>query len=131
MDIASAVDLLRARVPGLVLVLLHGSRARGDGRADSDVDIAVLADAAIDPMTLLDLQASLEPHLEAPLDLVDLTAADDVLRVQVIEHAQVLFERTSAERDRFEMTALARYARLNEERARILEDVRRRGSVHG
>lgn len=77
-------------------MLLHGSRARGDGRADSDVDIAVLADAAIDPMTLLDLQAALEPHLEAPVDLVDLTAADDVLRVQVIEHAQVLFERTSA-----------------------------------
>ena len=131
MDAAGAVDLLRARVPGLVLVVLYGSHARGDARRESDVDLALLADDPVEPLELLELQAALERHCGATVDLVDLWRADDVLRVQVIEHGRVLFERSATERARFEMLALARYARLNEERAGILEDVRRRGSVHG
>lgn len=131
MDLTAAVSLLRSRVPGLVLVVLFGSRARGDARADSDVDLALLADAPIETLTLFDLRSDLEGVVGAPVDLVDLWRADDVLRVQVVEHAQVLFERSAVERERFELLALARYARLNEERAGILEDVRRRGSVHG
>lgn len=131
MDAAGAVDLLRARVPGLVLVVLYGSHARGDARRESDVDLALLADDPVEPLELLELQAALERPCGATVDLVDLWCADDVLRVQVIEHGRVLFERSSTERARFEMLALARYARLNEERAGILEDIRRRGSVHG
>ena len=131
MDAAGAVDLLRARVPGLVLVVLYGSHARGDARRESDVDIALLADDPVEPLELLELQAALERPCGAMVDLVDLWRADDVLRVQVIEHGRVLFERSATERARFEMLALARYARLNEERAGILEDIRRRGSVHG
>lgn len=131
MDLTGVVDVLRARLPGLVLVVLHGSCARGDARADSDVDVAVLAEAAIDPPTLFDLQAELESPLGSAVDLVDLWTADDVLRVQVIEHGTVLFERSRNERERFEMLALARYARLNEERAGIVDDVLRRGSVYG
>jgi predicted nucleotidyltransferase len=101
MDLARAIDLLRDRVPGLALVTLYGSHARGDAGPESDVD------------------------------LVDLWSADDVLRVQVIEHGRVLYERDAEERARFEMHALSRYAHLNEERRAILEDVVRRGSVYG
>ena len=131
MDVAGAVDLLRAQVPGLVFVMLYGSHARGDARRESDVDIALLADDPVEPLELLELQAALERPCGAMVDLVDLWRADDVLRVQVIEHGRVLFQRSATERAHFEMRALARYARLNEERAGILEDVRRRGSVHG
>ena len=131
MDLMSAVDLIRTRVPGLVLVMLHGSWARGDARSGSDVDLALLADAPLEPLALLGLQTDLEPLLQTTVDMIDLWRADDVLRVQVIEHGRVLFERTRTEREHFEMRSLARYARLNEERFEILEDVRRRGSVHG
>lgn len=118
-------------MPGLALVVLHGSRARGDARPDSDVDVAILADAPLDSLTLLDLQTELEPHLGAEVDLVDVWTSDDVLRVQVIDHGSVAFERSRLERQRFEMRALSRYAFLNEERAAILDDVRRRGTIHG
>jgi len=131
MDLGGAVDLLRARVPGLVLVVLYGSRARGDARSGSDVDLALLADAPIDRWEMLELQAALASRLGAEVDLVDLMATDDVLRVQVVAHGRTLFERSGSERAWFEMQALSRYAHLNEERRGILEDVLRRASAHG
>jgi predicted nucleotidyltransferase len=131
MDLSGATALLRARVPGLRVVWLHGSRARGDARADSDVDLALVADAPVDLRDLLSLQSDLAVLLGDDVDLVDLFDADDVLRVQVIEHGRVLFERTPADLARFEMHALSRYARFQEERRGILEDVVRRGSVYG
>ena len=131
MEFARAIDLLRDQVPGLTLVTLYGSHARGDAGAGSDVDLAVLADGPIDLWTLLGLQADVAALLDADVDLIDLWAADDVLRVQVIEHGRVLYERDAAARARFEMHALSRYAHLNEERRAILIDVLRRGSVYG
>jgi predicted nucleotidyltransferase len=131
MDLSGATALLRARVPGLRVVWLHGSHARGDARADSDVDLALVADAPVDLRDLLSLQSDLAVLLGDDVDLVDLFDADDVLRVQVIEHGRVLFERTPADLARFEMHALSRYARFQEERRGILEDVVRRGSVYG
>jgi hypothetical protein len=44
MDLGGAVDLLRNRVPGPVLVVLDGPQAREDARPDCDVDLAPLAD---------------------------------------------------------------------------------------
>lgn len=131
MDLVAATDLLRARVPGIGVVWLHGSRARDDARTDSDVDLALLAEAPVGLRELFALQSDLAAVLGYEVDLVDLWTADDVLRVQVIEHGRVLFERTPADRARFEMHALSRYAHLGEERRGILEDIVRRGSVYG
>jgi hypothetical protein len=54
-----------------------------------------------------------------------------VLRVQVIDGGQVLYERDPNERALFEATTLGMYVRLNDERGEILADVRKRGHVHG
>lgn len=131
MDLAGATDLLRARVPGLRVVWLHGSHARGDAREASDVDLALVADAPLELSELLALESDLAVVLGDEVDLVDLFGSDDVLRLQVIEHGRVLFARTPADLARFEMHALSRYARLQEERRAILQDIVRRGSVHG
>jgi predicted nucleotidyltransferase len=106
MDLEAATDLLRAHVPGLRVAWLHGSRARGDARDDSDVDLAIYADGPLGLHALLPLQADLAALLGAEVDVVDLWTADDVLRLQVIEHGRVLFERTAADRARVEMHAL-------------------------
>jgi predicted nucleotidyltransferase len=58
---------------GLRLLVMHGSRARGDAHALSDWDFAYEADGAFDPDALLALLAD---TLEADeIDLVDLTRA--------------------------------------------------------
>lgn len=56
--------------------------------------------------------------------------ASAVFRVQILKDAAVLLDADPARRAEFECFALADYARLNEERAGILEDVRRTGRVH-
>ena len=53
------------------------------------------------------------------------------MRVQVLASSRLLFDGDPGGRMRFEMFALSDYARLNEERRGILDDVCARGSVHG
>lgn len=101
MDVERVVDRMVAEIPGLAVVYLFGSAARGDAVAGSDVD------------------------------LVDLRSASTVMRVQVIASGRVLHERSAFERDAFEAAALGAYARLNDARRGILEDVQRRGRVYG
>jgi len=71
--------------PGLCLLLLHGSRARGDAHALSDWDFAYESTAGFDPDALL---ATLADRLKADrIDLVDLTRAGALLRYRVIRGA--------------------------------------------
>lgn len=131
MDYQAAVGEIRDAVPGVVAIYLFGSRARGDARGGSDVDLAFLAPQPLDPVARFELQERVAGRLHVSVDLVDLRSASTVMRVQVLEPAVVLYEADAAERGRFEAAALGAYARLNEERRGILEDVRRTGRVHG
>lgn len=131
MDPQPAVAVILAADPDAVAMYLFGSRARGDASAESDVDLAVLGSAPFDPVARFDLQERIAERLRASVDLVDLRTASTVLRVQVLEHGVLLHEGDPGARARFEAAALAAYARLNEERRGILEDVRRTGLVHG
>jgi len=131
-DYAVAVAMIREAVPGTIAVYLFGSRARGDAGGQSDVDLAVLGTTPLDPLARFELQERVAGALRAvSVDLVDLRRASAVLRVQVLEHAQLLYEGDPRERARFEVAALSAYARLNEERRGILQDIARTGRVHG
>lgn len=125
------VDKLRGAVPHLIAVYRFGSTARGEGRADSDVDLAVLAAARLDPVSRFELQEGIARELGRDVDLVDLRAASTVMRMQILSTSKVLvvFDRSSKES--FEMYAYSDYARLNEERAPILERIRREGTIYG
>ncbi|MBM3274536.1 MAG: hypothetical protein FJZ00_05260 [Candidatus Sericytochromatia bacterium] len=62
---------------------------------------------------------------------VDLAEATTVFAAQIIANGERLFCADETACDTFEAHALADYARLNEERRPILEDIKVRGSVHG
>jgi predicted nucleotidyltransferase len=131
MDLEPAVAQILAAVPDAVAIYLFGSAVRGDQNAASDIDLAVLAPRPLDPVERFDLQERSAAALHKSVDLVDLRAASAVMRVQVLEHGRVLYERSAPQREEFEALALSAYARLNEERRGILEDIRRSGRVHG
>jgi uncharacterized protein len=131
MDHEAAVRRILAAVPEAEAIYLFGSRARGDALPDSDFDIAVLTAAPLPALFRYDLQEALAADLHAAVDLVDLRSASTVMRVKVIDEGRLWYERDATVRQLFEATAYSAYARLNEERRGILDDVRKRGTVYG
>jgi len=92
-DITHAVQDL----PGISVLVVFGSRARGTHRPDSDLDVAVLP-ATLDSRGRRHLQADLAVALadlapEGRVDVVLLDEADDVLRQRIMETGRVLINR--------------------------------------
>jgi predicted nucleotidyltransferase len=131
MQLDAAVDTIRRSVPGCVAIYLFGSHANGAPTRDSDIDLAVLAEAPLDDEARWSLAQVLARALGRDVDLVDLLRASSVMRVQVLETGNLLFQSDVFRRQEFEAIALSDYARLNEERRGILADIRARGSVYG
>jgi predicted nucleotidyltransferase len=92
----SEIPELARCAPGLELLVLYGSRARGDDHVGSDWDLAYLAEERFDPDALL---AQLVTRLGERVDLVDLDRANGLLRYRVAAEGRPLYQSTP---DRFE-----------------------------
>ncbi len=91
--------------PGLDLLVLFGSRARGDERGGSDWDLGYVADPRFDPDALL---VTLVDRLGTDrIDLVDLSRAGAQLRFRTARDGRVLFERTAGAFGRFWLDAVS------------------------
>ena len=91
--------------PGLRLLLLFGSRARGDAKAAADWDLAYLASAPFDADGLLaDLAGAIGVDR---IDLVDLSRAGGQLRYRAARDGRVLFEVRPGEFERFWLDAVS------------------------
>jgi hypothetical protein len=88
---------------------MYGSRARDAHRPDSDIDLAVLCDAQLDPVDLFDASGRLAARLGSPVDLVDLRRAGGWLRVEATHRGKPLTPPTT-EADLFTTHALSDHA---------------------
>jgi len=100
-------------------------------RPDSDLDLAFLPCTPTDTVRRWELAQQLACLVGRDVDLVDLLTASTVLRMQVLANGERLYCSDSAEVESFEDLAFSEYARLNEERREILNDIRQKGSVYG
>ncbi|MSP63861.1 MAG: nucleotidyltransferase domain-containing protein [Myxococcales bacterium] len=92
--------------PGLALLALHGSQARGDARADSDWDFAWLAQTA-ERVDVEGLTADLVIALGSErIDLADLARAGGLLRFQVARDGVPIIERPPGAFERFAIEAV-------------------------
>ena len=64
------------------------------------------------------------------MDLVDLKQAPTVFQFQVVSTGQRIYAKNINDCDSFENFVYKSYAKLNEERAEILKDIQKRGSVY-
>ena len=104
-------DVLRDAFPQrrVLGAWLYGSQATGRTRADSDIDIAVLCDAPLDPVALFDAGGRIAAALGTTVDLVDLRQAGGLLRVEATQHGKPLVPATT-EADFFTTHAVADHA---------------------
>lgn len=130
LDRGAILDRVRSLVPDLCWLALFGSTARGDATPASDVDVAMLAPAPVPSALVWRLRGDLEEALGRDVHLIDLRSASTVLRSQVLADAQVLYASGDAGSEAYLDFVLSDYARLNEERAAILQDISKRGRVH-
>jgi uncharacterized protein len=129
--VARAVEILRRDVPDLIAVYVHGSFGTPRQRPASDLDIAILAGAPLRAERRLALAAAVGEASGREADIADLRTASTVFRSRVVAEGECVFEGDETARREFEMRSLSAYALLNEERAGIIEDIRKRGSIHG
>ncbi len=105
-------DYLSAASRGAVAVYLFGSVARGEGRADSDVDVGVLFATA--PPSSLDapqfrMEGELERLLHRDVQVIPLNRASPDLVHRVLRDGRLLLDREPAARIRFEVRSRNQY----------------------
>ena len=102
--IFETLDGIGASHPGLRLLVLFGSRARGDAGAESDWDLGYLAEPSFDPdALLLDLVTRLATDR---VDLVDLARAGGQIRFRVAADGRVVYEDEPSRFERFWLEAV-------------------------
>ena len=114
------------------LIIIYGSAANGRMRADSDIDIAYLStlDNDLRDYDRFMLAQEMAEILDRDVHLIDLRQASTVLQAQVVAQGKVILDQEPVKRQEFFMLVLKKYARLNEERAPILDKIKERGTIY-
>lgn len=128
LDLDSLLTLILNEYPDLQAVYLFGSVATDSQHAESDLDLAILlpADSAIEKYEFQ--RSTLQTQLESyygKVDLINLRQVSTVFQHEIVQTGKVLFVAESFGQvalEKFELTVLARYRKLNEERAEIVKE---------
>lgn len=129
--LAALVDSLGEKFPQLLAVYCFGSFGTEYERLASDLDLAVYARRPLPAVQLWRTAQDLASDVGRDVDLVDLASASAVMRAQVVHGGERIYCADEVACETFEDYVYSSYARLNEERRGILEDVLRRGNIHG
>ncbi len=122
---------IHAAVPGVLAIYRFGTWGTRNERAQSDIDLAILASEPLAATTRWQLAQHLAGIAKRDVDLVDLRKASTVMAAQIIAKGVRLCCSDENACAQFEDFVYASYARLNEERRAILNDIQARGSVYG
>ena len=116
--------------PDVETVYVFGSQARGTASPQSDLDLAVLGVTPLESARRFAAQRELSAVLDRDVDLVDLRAANSVLRSEVVNAGRILFSRDADRTLEFEARVLGEYAELLDATRSLRERMRATGRVH-
>jgi predicted nucleotidyltransferase len=111
---------------GVDALWIFGSEARGEARADSDVDLAALFRTRPDPLERLDARAEAAAIVGREVDLVDLDVASPILARAVLTGGRPVGPRDERRVARLVAHTIVAYDDLRRVRRPIEEALRRR-----
>ncbi len=88
MNLRQAILAAIGTQPGVGLAILFGSLADGEGRAGSDLDLAVDAGRRLTASEKMALISELAGRTGRPVDLVDIQAIGEPLLGQILRHGK-------------------------------------------
>lgn len=112
-------------------ILVFGSYVRGSQTPESDLDIAIKADAPISKKDLYSLQIELEEKLKIEIDLVDLMDLTDGFRYEILMNGELIYCRNNYQFDLYKLDMFREYLELNESRQIIIETIKKGGTIYG
>ena len=125
------VKTVKQAITDVSVIYLFGSFAKNSALESSDIDLAVLGSKPNENVQLWSLAQELSSLCGHDVELVDLRQATTVMRMQIVAEGEHLFDDGSRDSILFEDFVFSDYARLNEERREILEDICSRGNIYG
>lgn len=112
-------------------IYLFGSFARGEGREDSDIDLAIHGESYFDQYELFTKANELSFIVKRDVQLIDLRDVSTVFAAQIVGNNEVLFSNDENIRIAYNIRAFKDYVKLNEERQVILDAIKRDGRING
>ena len=125
------IEILQDHFPNLKGVYLFGSRVNEEEiHQESDYDIAFLLEQPFDDnWKRFLISQELAKKLKAEVDLVDLQAANTVLRFQVVNYGKRIFTGDEYFCDYFDMTAMSMYQDFLFQRRDLFQAIKTRGQI--
>lgn len=112
-------------------VVLFGSYAKGTNHPDSDIDLAYFSEKQLTSYERFLVANDLAEMTGREVDLIDLKQINPVFMMRIFSQGTPLFIQNENEYIRQKMRAYSLYATLSEQRAVVIEGIKKRGSVFG
>ena len=115
----------------LSFIYLFGSFAKGEGREDSDIDLAIYPDEDIGPYDLFIISNKLSSKIKRDVQIINLKNIDTVFAAQIVGNREELYCKDKTLMANYNIKVFKEYAKLNEERQVILDAIERDGRIYG
>jgi len=130
-QLGQILSFLKSRLTNLEAVYLFGSGAGSDFTTQSDLDLAVKTNSAIDEMLIWDIKNELANIAHREVDVIDLSSADSVIRMQVVSTGVRVFSANHEKSEAWDSMVYSMYLQLNDDRKEILEEISKTGRIYG
>lgn len=112
-------------------IYLFGSFAKGEGRKDSDIDLAIYTDEEITPYDIFIIANKISFKVNRDVQIINLKDIDTVFASQIVGNREELYCKDEILRANYNIRVFKEYAKLNEERKVVLDAIERDGRIYG